>query len=443
MKQSEVNHWENLSLHIRQQLDENQLTQCMRCGFCLPACPTYREVGEEAASPRGRIAWMKAVYDDLVKPDSTFIEQMNLCLGCRACEPACPAGVEYGRLLEQTRSAISQAVPQKGWKKWITQRFLQQVIPHSKRLKRLGKLLSFYQRSGMGKLLRRLGFFRLLPRHLEELEASLPLLKKPVSAQRNTRPNGSSHGRVALFHGCIMDVLFSETNQHTIELLEAAGYEVVIPPGQTCCGALHAHTGDHETAVRLAKQNIEAFLSSDIDWIATNAGGCGAMLTDVVHLIERDPDWKDKAQLFSQRVKDISDLLWERKDELTFETKVPMKITYQDSCHLRNGMKSNTSRKWLQAVKGAEYVELCESDRCCGSAGIYNLLQPDMSTQILDEKMEHVKQTGADWIITSNPGCLLQMKWGIQRAQIPHVQTMHLVDFLHQALKQPNKQNQP
>lgn len=283
--------------------------------------------------------------------------------------------------------------------------------------------------------MRKLGLFRLLPRHLDELETTLPTLHKTNQVHKKRSSNTHAGERVALFHGCIMDVLFSETNQHTIELLERAGYEVVIPQNQTCCGALHAHSGDHQTALRLIKQNINAFLSEDIDWIVTNAGGCGAMLIDVAYQLRNDPEWKEKAHLFSRKVKDISDLLWEKKDRLPFETKKPVKITYQDSCHLRNGMKSTAARKWLQAIPGAEYVELCEADRCCGSAGIYNLLQPEMSTRILDKKMKQIKQTDAKWIITSNPGCLLQMKWGIQREKLSHVQAIHLVDFLHQSLK--------
>lgn len=430
--------WERMAIRLQEQLDEDQLTQCMRCGFCLPACPTYRETGQEAASPRGRIAWMKAVHDDLVKPDASFVEQMHLCLGCRACEPACPAGVEYGLLLEQARSAIYEEMPQNGWQKGLTWLFLKKIIPHPQRLRLLGKVLSLYHRTGLGKWVRRTGLLRLLPRHMEEMEFVLPVPSAGRTHEGTMRrPTETPSGRAALFLGCIMDVLFSETNQHTIELLQAAGYEVVVPSGQTCCGALHAHMGDHQTAKRLAKRNIETFLHDGADLIVTNAGGCGAMLTEAARLLEKEPEWREKAQIFAERVQDISEVLWAKRDRLAFETVEPVKVTYQDSCHLRNGMKTTAPRQWIRSVKGAEFVEMVEADRCCGSAGIYNLLQPDMSTRLLDEKMEHVKNTGALWIITSNPGCLLQMKWGVKRANLPHVQTIHLVDFLHQTLKRP------
>ncbi|MGA8941823.1 MAG: (Fe-S)-binding protein [Thermoactinomyces sp.] len=417
----------SLAITLKQTLDEDQLTQCMRCGFCLPVCPTFRKTGFEDASPRGRIALMKSVYDGQIRPGKDFINQINLCLGCRSCETACPAGVKYGHLLEQSRAAIYQHQQSNRIGKFLQHLLFRHFFPYPHRLKRAGALLGFYQRSALKMLVDQSRLNSILPRQIRELESVLPTIE-PVSDLKMASPD-KPVGRVGLFRGCIMDILFAKTNKHTMQLLNAAGYEVAIPDDQVCCGAIHAHAGDREQAIQLAKQNIRAF--ADLDLICSNAGGCGAMLMEYGELLKDEPDWQRQALAFAKKIRDISELLYEQRERLSFRSSANLRITYQDSCHLANGMKVSTPRRLLKKVENTTYVELTEADRCCGSAGIYNILQPEMANCLLEEKMEHVQNTQADVLITSNPGCLLQMKLGIKRAGLENrMKVMHLVDFL-------------
>jgi glycolate oxidase iron-sulfur subunit len=416
-------------------LDYEELSNCMRCGFCQPACPTFRETGYEAASPRGRIALMKAVADGVMEPDKDFVDQMNLCLGCRACEPVCPAGVSYGQLIEQTREAIEDVQQHPWWVKAVRKLAFVHLFPEQKRLQQLGRLLRFYQRSGLQKAVRKLGLLFWLPRHLREMEAIMPEAAARSLAdewQAAVIPAvGERKYRVGMFSGCIMDVLFQETNKNTVRLLAEAGCEVVIVPGQVCCGALHAHSGERGIARKLARTNVAVFHAANVDMIISNAGGCGAMLKEYDHLLTDDAEVREQADWFAARVKDISEVLGEQMDAQTWQS-LPQRITYQSSCHLRNGMKvSNEPVQLLKAIPGATYVPLFEGERCCGSAGIYNLLQPEMASGLLDEKMGYVAKTQADILVTSNPGCLLQMKAGIHRAGLDgRMEAVHLVDLL-------------
>ena len=428
---------------LKLKLDEDQLTNCMRCGFCLPACPTFRETGLEAESPRGRIALMKAVVDGLMEPDTAFEEQIDHCLGCRACETACPADVKYGRLLEQARDAIEDhTVRHRPWVRAARKAAFEGLFPHPKRMRLLGGALKLYQRSGLRTLARGAGLLKLLPEPMREMEAILPEASSRGVAQRigvRHPAKGERIATVGLFRGCVMDVLFAETNVHTVELLTAAGFEVVIPPAQTCCGALHAHGGEADAARRLARRNIRAFKEAGVDFIVSNAGGCGALLVEYGHLLHDDPDWREDAEWFAARAVDVSELLVRRGRPLDLSGPKPEaagrpdRITYQDSCHLRNVMRSSDApRELIRRVKGAVFVEMREADRCCGSAGIYNLTRPEMAGQILAHKMEHANATEADYLLTSNPGCLLQMKLGIRKhGGGRRMEAVHIVDYLH------------
>nr|WP_255654711.1 (Fe-S)-binding protein [Cohnella sp. REN36] len=425
-------------------LDYDQLTNCMRCGFCLPACPTFRETGLEPESPRGRIALMKAVADGLMEPDQAFADQMNHCLGCRACEPACPADVKYGQLIEQARDAIEDhaehGLPVKG----IRNLFFKGVFPHRGRLKWMGKGIALYQKSGLRSVVRGAGLLRLLPKPVREMEGIIPEASGQGVVERIGTfypAKGEAIARVALFRGCIMDVLFAETNVNTVKLLSEAGFEVVIPPTQTCCGALHAHSGEMEQARELARSNLRAFEEAGVSYIVSNAGGCGALLVEYDHLLHDDPAYRELAAKFAARVVDISQLLVSRGripafDEAAATAAEPVTITYQDSCHLRNVMKSgNAPRQLMRSVANATFVEMQEADRCCGSAGIYNVTQPEMAGQILDHKMEHANRTGARYLLTSNPGCLLQMKLGVSKHGDPAaMEVKHVVDFLYERI---------
>lgn len=431
----------SLAETLKHNLNEDELTNCMRCGFCLPACPTYEVTGLEAESPRGRIALMKAVTEGLMEPDEAFEEQMNHCLGCRACEPACPADVQYGELIEQAWASIEQhkqhSLPAKLTRKVL----LDNLIPRRKRMNQLGKLMKFYQKSGLQRLTRGLGVMKLFPEPLRDMERILPEINDVgVVNQLGTflPAEGNKIGTVALFRGCIMDTVFAETNEKTARLLSAAGYDVVIPDDQGCCGALYAHSGELERASELAIHNLQVFKDGEIDYIVSNAGGCGALLVEYDRLLQEDPTWAKDGAKFAAKVQDIADLLIAGNPIEYEESDENIKVTYQDSCHLRNVMKGGqAARQLIQQVANVEYVELEGADRCCGSAGTYNLLQPELAGQILEGKMTHVNDTQAQHLLTSNPGCLLQMKSGIEKhgAQSLGMSAHHLVDFLYERKK--------
>ncbi|PTM57713.1 (Fe-S)-binding protein [Desmospora activa] len=430
--------WNELGRKLALTLDTEELTNCMRCGFCLPACPTYRETGLEAASPRGRIALMKAAHDGWMMPDPAFQQQMDFCLGCRACESACPADVRFGRLLEQSRAAIAEHAPQSQREKGLRKLFLRGLFPHRYRLRLMGATLALYRKTGLHWFVHKSGLARILPLHLRQLDRILPAASSQGVVERigTVIPaQGKKRGRVGLFRGCIMDVVFADTNENTARLLAAAGYEVVIPPEQTCCGALHAHSGEEGEALELARHNIQTFRQADVDWIASNAGGCGAQLMETSYLLKDDAKWQADAHWFSTRIRDISQLLL-AGNPLPLQS-LPKRITYQHSCHLQNGMKvAGAPESLIRSIPDATYVDLFEGDRCCGSAGIYNLTHPETSMNILDEKMNHVKETAADILVTTNPGCLLQMKLGIERAGLhDRMEALHLVDLLMQSMK--------
>ncbi|MCZ0755658.1 (Fe-S)-binding protein [Anoxybacillus sp. J5B_2022] len=419
-------------------MNEDELMNCMRCGFCLPTCPTYIESGlQESHSPRGRIALMKAVVDGLIEPDEDVERSLNMCLGCRACEPVCPSGVRYGHLLEEARDIIAQNKRYPFLVRIIRKIVFNGLFPRQDRLRLLTSLIGFYQRSGLRTLVQRLGLLKLLPRHLAMMEHILP--EVPTWKEMNDRPkqltpHGIKKRRVAFFTGCLMDTMFMKTNDATMKLLQLAGCEVVIPSNQVCCGALHGHGGEKKQAKELAKRNIEAFEQLDVDYIITNAGGCGAFLVEYDHLL-KDDDWAERAKAFARKIKDISEVLVELNFHQTKLKVKPQVVTYQDSCHLRNVMKvANAPRLLLQAIEGAEFREMKDADRCCGSAGIYNIVEPEMSMQILDYKMTQAKQTKATTIVTANPGCLLQMKLGIEREGLAgQVRAVHIVEFLLEA----------
>lgn len=429
---------------LMQKLDYDQLTNCMRCGFCLPACPTFKETGIEAESPRGRISLMKAAVDGLMEPGIRFEDQMNHCLGCRACEPACPADVKYGQLIEQARDAIEVHTTQhRWWVKGVRKLVFKELFPSQQRMQLLGTGLHFYKMSGIQKLVRKTGVVGLFSKHMATMEKILPDASgKGIVERLGTfiPAKGKKLGTVGMFRGCLMDVLFTETNMSTVKLLTEAGFDVVIPESQNCCGALHAHSGESDQAKQLAKSNIRAFKEAGVDYIVSNAGGCGAILVEYDHLLHEEEKWKEDSTWFAKRVKDISSILVEKGRPLRFtdplSSQGPTRVTYQESCHLRNVMKgSQPTKQLLQRVSNTAYIEMKDSGSCCGSAGIYNMTQPDMANQILEHKMENVNATTASYVVTSNPGCLLQMKLGIDKhGQTGHMEAVHIADFLYDRL---------
>lgn len=430
-------HVNPLAKTMVKQLDYEQLTNCMRCGFCLPSCPTFQQTGLEAESPRGRIALMKAVTDGLMDPDEAFEKQMDHCLGCRACEPVCPAGVEYGQLIEQTRDAVEQHRSHSIHITWLRKLLFGFVFQRQSRVKWLGRLLWLYQRSGLQAICRKTGVLNILPQSQREMEAVLPKASlQGVAEQLGTvyPAKGKRIGRVGLFRGCIMDAMFTDTNVNTAKLLSEAGFEVVIPEQQGCCGALHAHNGEMNGARSLAERNIQVFQAAEVDYIVSNAGGCGAILSEYDHLLA-ESEQSEGAAWFAERVKDVSQLLLEHGELPSFAVGAQdERATYQASCHLSNVMRAGDyPRRLLQHVEGLTFVEMDGADSCCGSAGTYNLTQPEKAGEILARKMEHADETKAQYLITSNPGCYLQMKLGVAKhGREKEMKVMHIVDFLYE-----------
>ena len=418
-------------------VDEELIMDCMRCGFCLPACPTYIHTNQnEMHSPRGRIALMKAMRDGDVVWDGSIEESFDFCLGCRACEPACPAGVQYGALIEQTRDAIQAVKPKSLKEKVIRKTAFDGLFADQEKMSGAVKLVQVYQKSGLQSITRKIGFLNLFPPFMKEMESVLPEIE---SKKEREKPVKTKTMKVAFFTGCLMDTLFQATNRKTIELLEWLGCKVVVPDGQQCCGALHGHSGEMEKGLRNASRNIDAFDSDEYDYIVNNAGGCGAFLLEYEKHLKEQPKYAEKAERFSRKQIDISSLFVQlglNAKLKEMESEGDAIVTYQDSCHLRNVSKVFMEpRSLLMDAPGYDYKELIGADTCCGSAGIYNLLQPEMSRRILDKKMEHVKELEPAIIVTSNPGCLMQMQVGIRREGLEHeMKAVHIVDFLYEVV---------
>jgi glycolate oxidase iron-sulfur subunit len=414
-------------------LDKALLKECVHCGLCLDFCPTYHVLGHEADSPRGRIYQIRQVYEGKVSPDDPdYREHIYACLDCRACQTACPSGVQYGAIIEAARAASE---PVNASEKTIGRAILGTVFTRRPLLDAAGIGLRMYQRSGLQRVVRLTGAMRLFPTRLREMEAMLGpaqggVRRKP--ALQVTPAVGPVRYRVGFIEGCIMPQLFGETNAATVRVLAANGCVVYSPPKQGCCGALQMHTGDRETARDLARRNVDAFGSLQLDAIIINAAGCGSTLKEYGHLLGDDPAYADRARAFATSVKDVSEFL-AAIDMVPPTQPVPIQVTYQDACHLVHGQGIRQQpRKLLGMIPGLELIEMKESDVCCGSAGIYNLTHPDISNQVLEQKMDHVVATGAKTVVASNPGCTMQMVYGARRRGVD-LQFAHVVDLLDRA----------
>ena len=413
-------------------------SHCIRCGLCLNACPTYRELGVEMDSPRGRIYQMVQVDEGRLPLGESFVRHIDLCLDCRACETACPSGVEYGKLVEAARTQIELHYRRPLRERILRSLAFRHLLPKPRSLKLAGFLLRCYQSSGLSEMVRRGGFFKAFPR-LGELDQLAPPMESPTFFPQIGKvfpARGPRRFRVAFHSGCIANLAFARLQEATVRVLQENGCEVVVPGGQICCGALHVHAGLREFARDLARRNIEAFNDAiggePLDAILTNAAGCGSTLKEYGLLLENDPAWSAKASAFAGKMRDVIEFLAEVG--LVQELRpLPLAVTYQDSCHLAHGQKVRQQpRKLLNAVPGLRLVEMPLSDLCCGSAGIYNITETKLAMQLLRSKMEAVNSTGASIVATANPGCILQLRAGAKlygRGQ----RVMHVLELLDAA----------
>ncbi|MEX1254474.1 MAG: glycolate oxidase subunit GlcF [Dehalococcoidia bacterium] len=408
------------------------LSQCVHCGFCLQQCPTYLQLGLETDSPRGRIHLIRAVAEGQVEPTPSLVGHLDLCLQCRACETACPSSVPFGRIMESGRAMLVQQgnVPF-AWRLrvWL----LKQTLPYPARLRALFGLLRLYQRSGLQRLLRATRLLRALPGGLADAESMLPDV--PARAYRApAATDDAGTRRVALLTGCVMPILYPRTHEATVRVLARNGIDTVAPAEQRCCGALSLHAGDRRTARDLARRNIDAFLSANVEAVVVNSAGCGSTLKEYGELLERDEAYAVKARRFSSLVRDVSEYL----TELPFQApkdSLPKRVTYQDSCHLVHAQQVRSApRELLRSIPGLELIELETPDRCCGSAGVYSFAQREMSLRLLDDKMRDVAATGAPVIATANPGCMMQLEAGLRRHGLAG-RVVHVVELLDEAYR--------
>ncbi|MGE3270638.1 MAG: (Fe-S)-binding protein [Chloroflexota bacterium] len=408
---------------------------CVHCGLCLPHCPTFRELRVETASPRGRLHLMRALSEGRVDATDTFVEHMSLCLDCRACEAACPTGVKFGHLMEATRAEVQARRPRTGFSRVLAWVVFKQLFPYPERLAFLAGLLQAYQRLGVQKLVRMTGLLKQLPGNLDEAEALLPRISSRFFEPKGIVPaRAALRKRVAFFAGCIMRVAFAETNRATVRVLSRAGCEVALPEEQVCCGALHVHAGERETAKELARKNIAAFEHDGAEWVVVNAAGCGAALKEYGDLLAHDPEWAERAKAFSARVRDFSEAISALPPEGAAPT-LKAKVVYQDACHLLHAQRVRQQpRDALKNVPGIQLVEMRDGDRCCGSAGIYNLTEPEMAERLGEQKVTNVEQTGADIVVSGNPGCLIQIRAGLQKHGA-RTKAVHLADLLDAAYR--------
>lgn len=411
------------------------LDDCVHCGFCLPTCPTYLLWGQETDSPRGRIHLMKLRRDGREADSAGFVRHIDTCLGCMACVTACPSGVQYDSLLEAARPQVERDAKRGIWDRAF-RRMIFATFPHPGRLRALSVPLGLYQKLGIQRLVHSSGVLALLPKRLQAMERLLP----PITFGGADLParipaQGPQRKRIAMLLGCVQRVFFGHVNEATARVLAAEGCEVIVPQAQACCGALAEHAGEEADAMAAARKLIDAFEGSGADTIVINAAGCGSAMKRYGHLLRNDAAYAVKAKAFAAKCKDISEVLAELEPRAP-RGAVQLKAAYHDACHLQHaqGVRAQP-RRLLQSIPGIELREIPESEICCGSAGIYNMLEPDAATQLRDRKVGNILKTDAEAIVSGNPGCLLQIATGLEAAGRP-MRIMHFIEVLDASIRE-------
>jgi glycolate oxidase iron-sulfur subunit len=409
------------------------IDKCVHCGFCLPVCPTYVLWNEEMDSPRGRIYLMKMVAEGAANINETWVGHFDACLGCMACMTACPSGVEYGKLIEATRAQIERRYTRSAAEMRF-RRFLFSIFPRPERLRVLLLPLRLYQKAGLQSLVRRVGIPKLLPARFRAMEALLPEVPAQEAIPELIPAQGERRRRVGLLLGCVQRVLFPQVNTATARVLAAEGCEVVAPRAQPCCGALLVHAGEEEQAVQLARRTIDVFEKAEVDAVIINAAGCGSNVKEYGHLLRDDPEYAARALAFAAKCRDVSEFLAELEPRATRHP-LRLRVAYHDACHLQHaqGVRSQP-RTVLGRIPQLELLEIPEAAICCGSAGIYNLVQPEAASELGDRKAGHIATLDPDIVVSANPGCLLQLQSALARAgrKLP---VRHFVELLDASIR--------
>jgi len=420
--------------------DYEALVKCVHCGLCLNECPTYRVNGLEADSPRGRLYLIRAISEGTLPVTDDVVDHLQKCLVCRSCETACPSNVQFGQVMEAARHELLTEHP-RSKRRAFTWLAFRQLFPYPGRLKGVATLLRLYQHSPLPFVTALLTRFRLLPARLAVMEKMSPRLSDrffEIPKTERVAARGERRFTVGMISGCIMPLAFAETNEATVRVLTANGCDVILPRSQRCCGALAAHSGDGDASNDLARANVDAFEAfgfDKLDSIIINAAGCGAQLKNYGHMLQDDPRYAARAQRFAEKIEDFSEFLV-RVGVSAPLGPVNRTVTYQDACHLIHGQKIHSQpRELLRSIPELTLVEMRDAHRCCGSAGIYNIVEPEMSMDVLNAKMENVLATGTDCVVAANPGCLLQLNLGLkQHGREPGA--VHIVDLLDESIRQ-------
>ncbi len=412
------------------------IDDCVHCGFCLSACPTYLETGNELDSPRGRIYLMNAASNGEIPLEGSLVKHLDMCLGCLACEPACPSGVKYGSLIEAGRAQIERRYERSSFDKFYKSMIFT-LFPYKQRLKLMLPLFYVYQKLGLRSLVQSSGIVGRISPKLASMEEMLPEVESPTFPKELPEviaAKGKQRYRVAMLTGCVQSAFFSKTNEATARVLAENGCEVLVPQNQSCCGALSVHSGRLSEGRDFAKLTIKTFEELDVDAIVINSAGCGSTMKEYGEILKDDPEYADRAQALSEKTKDVMEFLFDIGLEGDLK-KLDIKVTYQDACHIGHAQRiKEQPREVIKQIPGLEFIEMPESDLCCGSAGIYNLVQPEMSQSLLERKMSNVRQNKVDYLVAGNPGCLLQIQKGIKNNGL-NIKTAHPVQLLDWSYK--------